>query len=231
MAENVPAVRENDGIIPTQYSSKQIELVREVCAKGCSETEFLLMMQLARTYGLDPFARQIWCVRYGQNPAQIFCGRDGYLAIAHRSGQFDGMESGTKEVGGDIVGWCRVYRKDMSHPFEVEVQLKEYSTGKNLWLSKPRIMIQKVAESSCLRRAFSISGLYAPEEFDTGDREVIVADAKVVPAPNGNRCEKCGITVDTETLDLVREHTDQVPCRGCFRDWWNEQQKVKGASP
>jgi hypothetical protein len=75
------------------------------------------------------------------------------------------MESGVRQEGEDLIGWCRVFRKDMAHAFYVEVYEKEYTTGKNLWQTKPRIMIQKVAESSCLRRAFSVSGLYCPEEM------------------------------------------------------------------
>jgi len=219
MSDTLPAVRDN-GIVPPTYSQQQVQLIRDVCARDCTDTEFLLLMQLARTYQLDPFAKQIWAVKYGQNPAQIFCGRDGYLAIAHRSGQFDGMQSGTKIVNGEIIGWCQVFRKDMSHPFEVEVQLKEYTSGKNLWQSKPHTMIQKVAEAQCLRRAFSISGLYAPEEIDTGDREV-VAEARVLPA--SNRCEVCSSPVDAETLEAIKEHTDKVLCKTCFIAWWNEK--------
>jgi hypothetical protein len=41
---------------------------------------------------------------------------------------------------------------------------EEYSTGIDNWDRKRRTMISKVAESQCLRKAFSISGIYAPEE-------------------------------------------------------------------
>jgi phage recombination protein Bet len=150
---------------PTLDQDKVV-LIRDTVARGCSSNEFSLLMHLASCYGLDPLKREIWAVKYGSAPAQIFCGRDGYLAIAHRSGQFDGMESGTRMDGDELVGWAKVYRKDMSHSFYVEVFLKEYNTGKSLWLSKPRVMIVKCAESQCLRRAFSISGIYSPEEFD-----------------------------------------------------------------
>lgn len=74
------------------YSSEQRQLIHETVAKGCSETEFALLMELAKRYELDPFQKQIWAVKYGSREAAIFCGRDGFLAIAHRSGQFDGME-------------------------------------------------------------------------------------------------------------------------------------------
>jgi hypothetical protein len=53
----------------------------------------------------------------------------------------------------------------MAHPFTSNVLFKEYNTGKNLWLTKPAVMIGKVAESVCLRKAFSVSGLYSPEEM------------------------------------------------------------------
>ena len=147
------------------FSQDQISLIKATVARGCTQTEFELLMYLSAQYGLDPIRKQIWAVKYGNSPASIFTGRDGFLEIAHRSGQFDGMESGVREEDKDLVGWCRVYRKDMSHAFYVEVYEKEYTTGKNLWQTKPRIMIQKVAESSCLRRAFSVSGLYCPEEM------------------------------------------------------------------
>lgn len=211
------------GIIPAQYNPQQIQLIRDMCARNCTDNEFLLLMQLAKTYQLDPFAKQIWAVKYGNNPAAIFCGRDGFLAIAHRSGKFDGMESGTRKDGDDLVGWCRVYRKDMSRPFEVEVSLSEYSTGKNLWQTKPKTMIVKVAESHALRRAFGISGLYAPEEIDTGDRPEPRYVSEVPPA-SPTACEVCGIPVPEEIREKTKPHTERVLCIEHFSEWWNERQ-------
>ena len=213
------------GIIPAQYSQQQIQLIRDMCARDCTDNEFLLLMQLAKTYQLDPFAKQIWAVKYGNNPAAIFCGRDGFLAIAHRSGKFDGMESGTRKDGDDLIGWCRVYRKDMSRPFEVEVSLSEYSTGKNLWLTKPKTMIVKVAESHALRRAFGISGLYAPEEIDTGDRPEPRYVSEVPPA-TPTACEVCGIPVPEDIREKTKPHTDRVLCIEHFSEWWNTQKEA-----
>ena len=214
------------GIIPAQYNPQQIQLIRDMCARDCTDNEFLLLMQLAKTYQLDPFAKQIWAVKYGNNPAAIFCGRDGFLAIAHRSGKFDGMESGTRKDGDDLVGWCRVYRKDMSRPFEVEVSLSEYSTGKNLWQTKPKTMIVKVAESHALRRAFGISGLYAPEEIDTGDRPEPRYVSEVPPA-TPTACEVCGIPVPEDIRAKTKPHTDRVLCIEHFSEWWNAQKEVQ----
>ena len=152
--------------------------------------------------------------------------RSGFLAIAHRSGKFDGMESGTRKDGDDLIGWCRVYRKDMSRPFEVEVSLSEYSTGKNLWQTKPKTMIIKVAESHALRRAFGISGLYSPEEIDTGDRPEprLVTE---VPSASPTTCEVCGIPVSEDIREKTKPHTDRVLCIEHFTEWWNAQKEVQ----
>ncbi len=162
---------------------EKIELLKRTVAKGVTDDEFQIFLALAQKYDLDPFARQIWCVKYDKNePAAIFTGRDGFLHLAHMTGQFDGMETtvrkeneplvikdkyGRVKINSDFqyVATCTVYRKDMNHPITVEVWEEEYNTGNKFWTTKRRTMIQKVAESQALRRAFDISGLYAPEEF------------------------------------------------------------------
>ena len=210
---------------PTTYDREKLQLIRDMFAKGANDNEFGVMIELARKYQLDPFARQIWLVKYGDSPAQIFCGRDGYLAIAHRSGQFDGIRSGSRVEDGELIGWCRVYRKDMSHPIEVEVYASEYSTGKNLWRDKPRTMIQKVAEAHALRRAFSISGLYSPEEIDTGDRPEPRLVPEVPPA-TPTTCEVCGVPVPEDIREKTKEHTPRVLCIEHFSEWWNAQKEA-----
>lgn len=150
------------------FDEDQVNLIKATVGKDLTDGEFKLFMYLAGQYGLDPIRRQIWAVKYGTAPAQIFTGRDGFLEIGHRSGHFDGMKSWVDydERAQPIKAHCIVYRDDMSHPFETEVLFKEYTTGKNLWVTKPSVMLIKVAESVCLRKAFSVSGLYAPEEIE-----------------------------------------------------------------
>jgi phage recombination protein Bet len=154
-----------------QFSPEQVALIKAKFAPNSTQTEFELFLYMAKKYNLDPLLKQIWLVKFGDSPAQIYAGRDGYLEIAHRSGHFDGMKSWVEyeeDSGGKktpIRGKCVVYRNDMQHPFESEVLFKEYTTGKNLWLSKPSIMLIKVAESVCLRKAFRVSGLYDPDEM------------------------------------------------------------------
>ncbi len=170
-------------LMNTLCDPAKIEIIKNMFAKGCTNDEFQVFLELARRYQLDPFSKQIWAIKYNGNAAQIFAGRDGFLSIAHRSGVFDGMESGVDvDKTGETIGWAKVYRKDMTHPFSITVSLSEYSTGKSLWKEKPRTMIQKVAESQCLRRAFSISGLYDPDEIDA-EPQTQPADYRVIDVP------------------------------------------------
>lgn len=151
-----------------EAQGKRIALIKAKVAPDATNTEFELLMYIAAKYDLDPLLKEIWLVKFGNAPAQIYAGRDGYLKIAHRSGHFDGMETkvnmsadGTKIESAT----CTIWRNDMQHTISSHVLFNEYSTGKNLWATKPAVMIGKVAESVALRKAFSVAGLYSPEEM------------------------------------------------------------------
>jgi len=162
-----------------KYDDKQIQLIHDLYAKNTTKEEFELFMYTAGKFGLDPLLKQIWCVKFekkengkhiGWERAQIYAGRDGFIEIAHTrgNGQFNGMKSGMKD---DKTAYCEVWRKDMDNSFYVEVTMSEYSTGQALWKSKPKTMLIKVAESQALRKAFSISGIYSPEEMGQWELE------------------------------------------------------------
>jgi phage recombination protein Bet len=150
------------------YNSEQVQLIKSVYAAGATSSEFELLLYMSKQYNLDILTKEIFFMKYG-GVAQIFAGRDGFLTLAHRSGMFDGMKSGTNGSvrGGDLVGYCEVFRKDMTNTFYVEVDFLEYNGNSKIWKEKPKTMIQKVAESQALRKAFNISGIYSPEEFNT----------------------------------------------------------------
>lgn len=160
-------VDDRDLSIKPMFNPEQVALIKAKVAPNATQTEFELLMYMANKYQLDPLIKQIWLVKFGDSPAQIYAGRDGYLEIAHRSGQFDGMETKVQyDKDGKIASaTCEVWRKDMTHSIKSEVLFKEYSTGKSLWTSKPAVMLGKVAESVALRKAFSVSGMYSPEEM------------------------------------------------------------------
>jgi phage recombination protein Bet len=175
------------------FTTEQLALMKNTVAKGATDDEFMLLLHLAKTYGLDPFAKEIWCIKYlrpGQNPADvtatIFSSRDGYLKIASRDKQMNGLVSdavydndtlkklvdGTVEQSygnprGNLIGaYALVWRKDRTYPAYFYASFAEYGAGNNpTWKKYPSAMIIKVAEAMALKRAFSISGLVTQEEI------------------------------------------------------------------
>jgi phage recombination protein Bet len=173
------------------FTNEQISMIRNLILKdqNLSEEEITFFMYMAKKYGLDPIAGEMYVIKYKNSPAKIQISRDGYLSYAHRCSEFDGMESGTLTKDGELYGWCKVYRKDMSHPFYVEVPFGEYykkirDGSLNLWDSKPKTMIIKVAESQALRRAFKLFGIYSEDEIDNDNNELSLLDHQEIIKKN-----------------------------------------------
>lgn len=151
---------------------KKLALVKAMVAKDCTDTEFELLVHLAKENGLDPLKREIFAIKYGAAPAQIFAGRNGLLSIAHRRGQFGSMKTDIhEEEGKPVSATCEIYRKDYDKPFVATVYFSEYNKNTPIWHEKPRTMLTKVAEAACLRRAFNISGIYVEEEMPEPEKK------------------------------------------------------------
>jgi len=194
-------------LVSQKWTKEDRELIWRTVAPRTTASEFKLFLYMAYTYGLDPLLKEIWCVKYPNEPARIFVGRDGFIKIAHKIGAevWDGMETVVEKVKEPINisrvikgrektlkrDWqykatCKVWRKDMSHPFVVEVYEEEYNQLNETWLSKPRTMLAKVAESQCLRKAFNIHGIYSDAEEwgnGSGEKAYIEAEAQEVKEP------------------------------------------------
>lgn len=215
--------------ITADYLEKKQRLILDMFAKDCTQDEFTLLCHLAVRFQLDPFAKQIWAVKMPGKAAQIFAGRDGYLAVAIRSGVFDGMESGTKKDPDtdELIGWATVYRKDMKIPFHVEVDFKEYAriptdiSKKSLWREKPKTMIIKVAQAQALRLAFSISGMYAPEEMGDDDDAPPTMKAPMRKAPV-TQAKPMKIV-----QDLAAEPVEAGPIEKCACLKWLTPKEIK----
>lgn len=87
-----------------------------------------------------------------------------------------------REENGRVISCAvTVHKKigDYVGDFTAEVYISEYSTGRNLWASKPRTMISKVAEGHALRKACpeELAQNYFEEEVQ---RETIKAEVKEI---------------------------------------------------
>ncbi|TBR80926.1 phage recombination protein Bet [Campylobacter novaezeelandiae] len=198
--------------VGTSFTQEKIELIKKHFFPVNAKTvEMEYCLNIANKYNLDPFLKQIFFVpRRAQveingrkewvNKIDPLVGRDGFLAIAHKTGKFGGIRSyseikqfpklnnGRWEYSQDLVAVCEVYRTDSDKPFVVEVAYSEYAQKKSsgettsFWADKPDTMLKKVAESQALRKAFNVSGLYSAEEMGVGITESnnIIIDTEVV---------------------------------------------------
>lgn len=169
------------------HDAKALEEIKKIYAKDLNENEFKVFLNIGKVTNLNPFLREIWAVKYGNNAASIFIGRDGYRKSAQAHHDYDyhiadavysndsfeindaiPKHSYSFRAGrGELVGaYCLVKRKGSSKPNYVFVELKEYSTGKSLWATKPSTMIKKVAEAQGLRMTFQelFAGTYDESE-------------------------------------------------------------------
>ena len=165
-------------------SKEKVELIKRMFAKGATDDEFAVFLELAKRYNLDPFKRQIFFLpdRRQNEPGKIMVSHAGLIHIAHSSDQWAGMKTFIVTKEGeerlivddpeDIAGAvCYVYRKDWKEPLIHAVSFREYFKSNNShagpWYTMPQTMIKKVAEAGALRRAFDLGGLYIEEEMDT----------------------------------------------------------------
>lgn len=186
-----------------QWSPDEVTTIRNTVAKGASDNELKMFLHLSQTYGLDPFAKEIWFIKAGGQPV-IMTSRDGYLKIANNDKGYEGMVSdvvyegdafqktvdgvshtyGVGKRGGILGAYALVYKQGTRFPAYVFAPFRDYNKGNNVWRQYPHAMILKVAESMALKRAFSLSGLVTREEIDAQDapapRSVEAIDAEVV---------------------------------------------------
>ena len=188
------------------FSAEDIRtLKRSLRCENCTNDEWRMLELMSTAYGLSPFLRQIWAVP----SVGVFVGHGGFLTIAHRSGRFAGMitesfnADGTEYTGGGHPAYsvCKVWLKDTAEPVTKRVFWEEFgeqrrgTNGKKTnWDKMPAYMLEKVAEAHALKRAFSISGVYCPEEMGYDEEELIP------PA-----------TVDGQPVEITRIKRDNTP--------------------
>lgn len=139
--------------------------------------------------GLDPWKREAYLVKYGNNPAQMLTAKDAFTKRAEANPRYQGAKAGvivlTKDGRienrvGELVltdeelvgGWADVYVKDYVTPISSTVSFRErcqYRDGKPQakWATSPGLMIRKCALVAALREAFpsDVGSMYIPDEM------------------------------------------------------------------
>lgn len=168
-------------------SVEQIAIIKNTVAKNTTDLELSFFLQVAQSYDLSPFKKEIWCYKDNRGNLLVFAGRDGHLVAAQRDMRWSGIASSEVREndvfsmdipGGTVVhtyGWkdrgkivgayaiCKPKGCDIA---TIEwVAMEVYDKSYNTWKSDPAAMIKKVAETHCLKKAYGLSGLACEYDF------------------------------------------------------------------
>lgn len=181
-----------------EYSDEQRQLIKDVYAKGASDAEFRMFVEVSKYQGLDIFKKQIylmkfWDVDKGDWGFQPVTGIDGYRSKAEDTGLYGG-QLGPFWCGEDGV-WKDVWtsknppaaakvgiiRTDWKEPcwavarYVSYVQTKKDGTPNKMWAKMPDNQLAKCAEALGLRKAFpqQVGGLYTDVEMEQAANEPI----------------------------------------------------------
>lgn len=198
-----------------EFTAEQRKLIRDSFANGASETEFGVLMEVAKARRLNPLLKQIHFVkRYDSTKAcevwSTQVGIDGFRAIAERTGKYDGQDEPEwvyDQKGALKACKVRVFRKDISRAFVGVAFFSEYAQFKRdgtlvaMWLRGPHFMLAKCAEALAHRKAFpeDTAGLYIPEELGDGPEE-----REINPSPQPSTDKAPAPSRTQETKELVR---------------------------
>ncbi len=228
-------------------------IVRNYLVSGDKEKvtlqEIAMFMNLCKFSGLNPWVKEAYCIKYGNEPATMVVAKDAFQKRAEANPNYDGFEAGIiifdkengivdyrkgtlKLPGEEIIGgYAEVWRKDRSHATRIEVSFDEYAGRKKdgslnaQWSRKPATMIRKVALVQALRETFpsSFGGMYAAEEFGYTEEstapDIVDAPAATVTDAEPNKTEDV-------TPNGIEDNGPEIPWRA---ETYNQPEPVNAA--
>ena len=173
-------------------SDEEVKVLREGMLKDFVVNDQEMFIRICQKTRLDPFTKQIWIrpEKQGSTRGVIIAGIQGFLAVADRSGVYDGSDPilWCAKNGDWVDAWtleqppeaakALVYRKDRSRPevsvirWNAVVSLRWDNDTKrkvptDFWSRMPDYMLGKCALAAALRKAFPslLTGVYETSEI------------------------------------------------------------------
>ncbi|MBQ3922182.1 MAG: phage recombination protein Bet [Spirochaetales bacterium] len=170
MSDNAVTIKNDNAVVTADFVAKANKYL-QLCGQQVSPAETQQFIEICSELQLNPFKREIYGIPF-KGKLQIVTGYETYLKRAERTGKLNGVKMRYEPEGNDLKCIVEIYRKDWTMPFVHEVYMSEYNTRNNLWASKPKTMLRKVAMSQAYRMAFpdEFAGMpYTQEETPVND--------------------------------------------------------------
>jgi phage recombination protein Bet len=206
-------IEDEHGEVLAEYSPELLATIKNTVAKGATNEELYMFLQIASMYDLNPFLKEIWFTKMKDEVA-IMTSRDGYAKIAKRDPNFKKCQSmavfendvfKTKLEMGEVVGITHefgqndrgklvgayailiTYNDEKLYSY---VDYKEYDKRNYIWKNYPTAMLRKVAENDVYKRFANINGISTVEDMpsrysDFAVEEKIIETNKI----NGDELE------------------------------------------
>lgn len=160
-----------NSIVKIEFTDEQVNLIKTQIAPKANDNELKLFLYQCKRTGLDPLARQIYCIPIGGRMT-IQTSIDGFRVVAERSGTYAGQDEPVWDEDETGIKKCtvKVYRFSNGVRYCAGVGVahwKEYAQSSPMWAKMPHTMIAKCAEALALRKSFpqDLSGLYTSDEM------------------------------------------------------------------
>jgi len=188
ITDEIVIKNEENGDILAIYDEEMIQAITDTVAQKANRSELIMFLSVAKTYGLDPFRKEIWFTKIDGKPT-VMTARDGYVKIAKQNPAFEKLQSsavyenddfnvswvngelesfthnhGIKDRGEVVGAWASLKYRGLN-PLFIFVQTDEYDKKKAIWKSNKSAMIRKVAEKEVCRLGEGVSGIYIEEEM------------------------------------------------------------------
>lgn len=186
----------------------QIRALRSASFPELDTNEFIVAMKIAKQYGLDPFAKEIWGWKH-KGKTMIVVSNSGYMKIARQQSGFLSIKAqpvfswdeffidyANNEITHKVDFTKRNHKENPIGAYAILEYLSNGEKQKNIkfvsweeyarpsttydsvWNKQKSAMICKVATTVVCREVYGLSGLYTEEEMH---KEEKVEPRKITP--------------------------------------------------